>query len=268
MAVDKFRPGKIKHEIKPYTIILNKALEDCEYLEALGLWCHFQSKTENWIINVPYVMKKFHIGKDKAYKLLNFLISIGLMDRIQEKNANGTYGETNYLIKNGEDIKYKKGLPYHHQPFPDFPEAAKPDTVNKEHINKRNKKIKEKEKKRESKKRLPLSENFSPNDENKELIAKRGLDEVIMLLKFKAWIERDGKRFNNYQAAFNKFILDERLPKNISKPQLKAEPKAAVNQMPIYSSTDSKKTQADYKKSYEKYRELIRKSLGGINNGR
>jgi hypothetical protein len=106
MSVEKFKPnylkGKLKHETKPYAQILSKVLAECNDIEVIGLWCHFQGKPEDWEISVKYVQNHFNIGRQKAYKVFRNLIKYNLMEQIQEKNADGTFGQNYYIIKNGE----------------------------------------------------------------------------------------------------------------------------------------------------------------------
>lgn len=139
MSVEKFVPvfgdGKIKHEPKPYTQIFNKVLSECSNLEAIGLWCHFQSKPSDWIINVQYVQNHFKIGRDKAYNILRYLIKTNLMKQIQEKNPDGTFKGNYYIIKNGEE--FLDIQPELSTPFPDLPDTDLPDTENPTTTNKR-----------------------------------------------------------------------------------------------------------------------------------
>jgi hypothetical protein len=141
MSVEKFRPsfvdGQIKHESKPYTMVLNNVLNNCDNLEAIGLWCHFQSKPENWIINAQYVRNHFKVGRDKAYELLAYLIETNLMEKKQIINPDGTFGKVSYIIKNGEQFTIKKLSTENTEPLPDLPLPDLPLPENQEHINKR-----------------------------------------------------------------------------------------------------------------------------------
>lgn len=134
MSVEKFNPyeeGTISHEPKPYTIILNSVAQNCTNLEAFGLWVHFQTMPENWVISPKYIQNKFNIGKDKAYNLLNYLIDTNLLKRLRVTNSDGTHAKTVYVICNGERFCEKKDQPVDNlEPLPDLPEAAEPDAVN------------------------------------------------------------------------------------------------------------------------------------------
>lgn len=138
MSVEKFKPmfgdGQIRHEPKPYTMILNKVLNECENMEAIGLWCHFQSKPTDWVINVQYVQNHFKVGRDKAYNLLRYLIKVNLMKQVQEKKPDGTFAGNYYIIKSGEEflgnIK-ELSTPLPENPHPDNPHPENPTTTNK-----------------------------------------------------------------------------------------------------------------------------------------
>lgn len=134
MSVEKFKPvygeGKIRHETKPYAQILAKVLNECENLEALGLWCHFQGKPEDWIISVQYVQNHFKVGRDKAYNIMRYLIQTNLMEQVQEKRADGTFAGNYYIIKNGEHFK-KLSTPLPENPHPENPHPENPTTTYK-----------------------------------------------------------------------------------------------------------------------------------------
>lgn len=139
MSVEKFKPytdGKIKHEVKPYTVILNKPLQHCDNLEAIGLWTHFQTLPEDWIISPSYIQNKFNIGKDKVYKILNYLIKVNLLSRERLIDAQGKHIETIYVIRNGEDYKPLSEISEAVNPLPDLPLPVLPLPVNQDTTNK------------------------------------------------------------------------------------------------------------------------------------
>jgi hypothetical protein len=136
MSVEKFSPygdGKIRHERKPYTLVLNKVSNESDNLQAIGLWLHFQCKPEDWVISVQYVQNRFKIGRDKAYNILRYLIKTNLMQQVQEKNPDGTFAGNYYVIKNGEEFTpppEKLSTPLPENPDPDFPDPENPTTTN------------------------------------------------------------------------------------------------------------------------------------------
>jgi len=143
MSVEKFRPyssGKTKHESKPYSLILNKPAQECSNLEAIGLWAHFQTLPEDWIISPQYIQNKFNIGKDKVYKLLNYLISVKLLDRKRIVDDAGRHEDTIYIIRNGEaysplpEISEAVENPLPDLPLPVFPLPVNQDTTNNRFI--------------------------------------------------------------------------------------------------------------------------------------
>lgn len=240
MSVEKFRPtfkeGQIRHEVKPYTQVLNKVLEHCDNLEALGLWVHFQSKSENWVISVKYIQNHFNVGRDKAYRLLKYLIDTNLMEQVQNKNPDGTFGSIFYIIKNGEQFTKIKDCPkLSTKPLPENPYTEKPYPVNQEHTNKRVLPIKEKARKREA-----LSENFEFTEKNRQLAyateMKFGLGVGHMLAIFKAWVLKNNIRSYDWQAEFESFCLKEKGNGNKIISNIDPAPRSAVNRMPEHVS--------------------------------
>lgn len=178
MSVEKFRPykdGKIQHEGKPYSSMLNRPFQECENLEALGLWAHFQTLPENWIISPKYIQNKFKIGKDKCYSLLRYLIKVNLLSRKRMLNEDGTHAETLYIIRNGDEFinqkEENKPLTDFQEavyPLPDLPDPVQPEAVFKDTINKNT--ITNENKKRES---TLLSDDFKPKQET--------IDEILTI---------------------------------------------------------------------------------------
>lgn len=222
MSVQKFKPvfedGILKHEPKPYTQILNKVLQECTNSEALGVWCYLQSRPENWVLSPQHLQNHFKIGRDKIYKIINYLIKSNLLIRVREIYADGTYAPTDYIIRNGEvfsnPLTENKDVV---NPLPGLPDTDYPDTVNQYTTNKReNINKKENKKKREGarKKRVPLPDNFAFDEKRLQLSAqiacKVGLSAKDLEDKFRAYAKDCGKISENWDAAFEKFLLDER----------------------------------------------------------
>lgn len=86
----------------------------------------------------------------------------------------------------------------------DAPTVAK-STHNNKKIN--NKNIREST---ERKKRVPLPENFDPNQEARALANKKGLDVMRVLTKFRQHSKSEGWRKVDWQEAFMKWLMDER----------------------------------------------------------
>jgi hypothetical protein len=150
MSVEKYKPdfisGEMSKESIPFTQVCNKPLQHCTNLEALALWCHLQSRPENWVINPQQIRNHFAIGKHKVYKLLNYLMRAKLLTRTVQTCAKGTYVKTSYTLLNGSDfVNIQEDMECAH-PLPGLPELAEPDLDKPPTTNKRNKQIKEKEK--------------------------------------------------------------------------------------------------------------------------
>lgn len=219
MSVEKFIPsfdeGVIKHETKPYTQILNKVLQECKNPEALGVWCYLQSRPENWVVSPQHLQNHFGMGRDKVYKLLNYLIDSNLLERKRPIMPDGTYGKTNYIIRNGDKFMCKN---LSTNPLPDLPDTVKPDTVNQYTTNKRES-IKEREskKKRERSLNSVQKKSYCPgtsesliSDQAIKLALEKKLDIEKLVYSFQTYAKSHGWTRSDWKAAFIKWILDER----------------------------------------------------------
>jgi len=108
MSVEKYKPefenGRLKHQSKPYTLTLNKVLQDFTHIDALSVWCYLQSLPENWVISPKHLQKHFGVGEEKIYNILRKLICANLLLRTRQLCANGTYSHTIYTVLNGENF--------------------------------------------------------------------------------------------------------------------------------------------------------------------
>jgi hypothetical protein len=139
---------KLKHQKRPYTMLFNEALQECDDLEMIGLWSHFSTLPEDWDVHVKYICNKYHIGRDKAYSLLRKMEEHGLLEYNQKRDDEGRFIGTEIIILDGSQftkeakikVKNKNStdnpFPENQEtdlPFPEKPDTDKPDTDNRTH---------------------------------------------------------------------------------------------------------------------------------------
>lgn len=254
MSVEKFRPvyneGKIVHEKKPFTMILNKVLQSCTNSSLLGLWCYLQSLPENWDISPQHLMNHFSIGKDKCYRLLDLAISCRLLRHDIIRDERGRMVGFNYVVLNGENFenntetkKYKrKSKPVDNYPLSENQEVdnvhflkkqkvVKSDTT-KKYINNKNKyksssstEVLEKK----SPSECPGSLDLVISPEATAIALEKGLDIESVFKAFSSYAKSKALTYVDWTSAFSKWVVNER----IERPQNKSNyAVASVNSKP------------------------------------
>lgn len=101
MTVEKFIVTK---EDCGYTTLPNLVLQQFADLEALGLWCYFQSKPPAWNFNKKDIRSIFKIGIHKLENILNILKNHNLIEIIHERNTRGCFSTWYLHVKNGSEF--------------------------------------------------------------------------------------------------------------------------------------------------------------------
>jgi len=104
MSVEKYRPGSLQHEIKPFTTLPNHILQGCTNAEALAVWCLFQSLPTDWGICVKYVQNHFGLGRDKVRRIFDDLIRMNLLEYHKMQGDDGKFVQPIYKILNGDNF--------------------------------------------------------------------------------------------------------------------------------------------------------------------
>lgn len=250
MSVQKFRPGKLKHEDKqiPWTQILNDVLQQYTSARELGVWCYLQSKPENWEVSVKNICNHFKdIGKDQAYKILKELRRVNLLKRIDYKNHDGTHYETNYIVLSGsnfdnngevfEENNKQRNIEsvtidqsYPQEPLPDYQNPDYQNPENQDYIKERVLQTKDKTKKKErslclKNKQKTERKSYCPgtwdliiSDEALEIAKQKNIDWEKTAFAFMDYAKANGWLMYDWKAAFCKWLRDERTiqaPKHI-----------------------------------------------------
>lgn len=221
MSIEKFLPnGKLKHEDRPYTILPNHVLQNCSNLEALGLWCHLQSRPANWDVSPKNIQIHFNIGRDKSYNLLHYLIDVGLLEHIREKHEDGTFGASFYIVKNGDVMKNYSPSPKKPKlvkscvdnsitPFPDLPYPDKPYPVNQDTTNTRASKKTREIKKTRTRPVPVFSDSVSVQSHIQHLVAQRQLEldaAIVSQGTYYAWDTNSDKGISSVVKRINIFL--------------------------------------------------------------
>ncbi len=152
---------------KPTTIHKAFGLEDKFYIgenktaqdktisfELIGLIAYLSSLPKNWKINAGDIIRT-GCGRNKAYRLLNELLELGFLQKIETRNDDGTFKSVAYSFYalRQENIEYKG-----YNPFPQNQDTDNQDTDNQLLQSKEVKKEKNTSRVREASKRKSNTE--------------------------------------------------------------------------------------------------------------
>jgi hypothetical protein len=221
MSVQKNTSNFLKHSGLSFTTIINETMAMIPDDGALGIYCYLASKPENWNICNVHLQNRFNKGRDYIQKKMSILKSIGAIktEAIKDEKGKVLYWETSLcnVIQN-----HNTENPYSGQSYPqstilkthilEKPESGKTGTSNKRSLQ-----IKEKAKNRESterKKRVPLSEDFKPDQEReakaKAVSQRCNIPEDVLLSKFIAISKSTAKKSTDWQIEYELFLLREK----------------------------------------------------------
>jgi hypothetical protein len=86
----------IKHKHRNnFTMICNACINDENLLAgSLAILIYVMSKPDDWKIIMKDISKRFAIGRDKTYNIINKLIELGYMKRFSYRNGDGSLAKT------------------------------------------------------------------------------------------------------------------------------------------------------------------------------
>lgn len=114
MSIEKFS-GILNNKVKEgFTIVLTSVAQQTKDWAVLGLYAYLASLPPEWIINIHHLESHCGKGRDYVYRLVNELIRLGLLERVEKRDK-------------GRFVKYEYNL--YISPLPCLPEAAQPDAV-------------------------------------------------------------------------------------------------------------------------------------------
>lgn len=93
--IQKYDPRLMKDY--PFTILLNKVIQNIDDLEIIGLYTYLASLPPEWIINKEHLKSHFKIGTKKIESLFRALITHGLLIK-EEYREKGRFVGVNYRL--------------------------------------------------------------------------------------------------------------------------------------------------------------------------
>lgn len=96
MSIEKFS-GQFKNESRGCTVLINETIQSIKDFSVLGLYAYLCSKPETWEPNVLEIMRHTGYSKQKTYRLITALLSVGLMTKVAIRNK-GRFTHFQYTI--------------------------------------------------------------------------------------------------------------------------------------------------------------------------
>lgn len=88
-----------REQERPYTTLMNSAVEAITQPDALAIYVYLQTKAERWIVRRADVMSRFGFGKDRYHKAMKHLREVGLVSNTQIRDKDsGTILDTQIVI--------------------------------------------------------------------------------------------------------------------------------------------------------------------------
>jgi hypothetical protein len=104
-----------------FTTISNVVLHDDSLsFDAVGLLCRIMSLPQDWKLSTSQLRKKYSIGRDKLYRMIDELKDAGYMRYVQPRDGDGRMQRGVYYI-----AADPRSLA-HIEPLPENPDAVKP----------------------------------------------------------------------------------------------------------------------------------------------
>lgn len=86
-----------EHNFSGFTIMSNATINLLNYDCALAVYCYLACKPNDWKICVENIKNHFNISKPKAYKIFDYLMEVGLLER-KVIRENGKHKTTVYFL--------------------------------------------------------------------------------------------------------------------------------------------------------------------------
>ena len=132
--IEKFS-GKMDKEDSGCTISVNETIQSIKDLSVAGLYIYLLSKPPSWNICIKEIRNHFSLSKDKAYRIINTLLEIRLLESIPIREK-GRFTQFRYKLylkpfpENQELVTH--GLNTGLSPVPEKRAPATPEPVNKD----------------------------------------------------------------------------------------------------------------------------------------
>lgn len=226
MSIEKLSDvSKILVEQYPFTQVPNNVIINIKDNDAFRLHAYLLSKSRDWKVVKEHAAGECGIGEKKARECWSYFARSGLIEYRTERDEKGKIIRHDMVVLIG--LKFDKDEPF--EPV-DKSTRAKTAPVEKTHIGKNplsgqstrvdfapllNKEITNKEKttkQRESsarKKRVPLPDDFKPNEEAIKFAKRNGIDLDKVFNKFKRRVNADGRKHLDWHQALMGWLETE-----------------------------------------------------------
>lgn len=99
MSIEKLNFNSVIQEKLPYTVYLNKIVQNIKDPVAGYIWVFLSTCCPTWEVNKEHLMKHFSLGRDKLEKKMSYLKNIGLIDYLPTRRSDGTVSKWSILVK-------------------------------------------------------------------------------------------------------------------------------------------------------------------------
>ena len=98
--IEKYSFEQFEVERKPFTMVLNHVIQRVpeKNMKAAFLWVYLQSLPETWKINRSHIIKHFGMSASSYARSMSWLKKVGLIDHIQKRNKDGSFGEFRLVV--------------------------------------------------------------------------------------------------------------------------------------------------------------------------
>lgn len=184
---------------------------------ALGLYCYIASLAPGWEFHKDQLAKHGNIGRDKINSILKILEDHCLIKCVQIRDSKGKFSHFDLQVDDGTSFKIIE-LEKLSTPFTEKPLTAN-QLLDIRTYKRNNKKENKETKKRESPKALraslaPLPDDFVFDERVEQRANEKAMAIGISLKdlrdKFKAYAKERGLKSADWNASFQKFVIDER----------------------------------------------------------
>ena len=89
MAVKKTDSTYLRHQEKPFTVVMNDIAQGVHNPDALAIWVYLQSKSSGWKVIASHIRAHFGIGRDRYRTAMRELSSLGLIEYVAARDDEG-----------------------------------------------------------------------------------------------------------------------------------------------------------------------------------
>lgn len=101
-----------------FTVIPNEAILDTR-LSAAARWLlvYLLSRPNDWQVHVGDIQKRGGVGREKAYRLIKELVSVGWVRKSVSREDSGQWGGVEYIVTDQPEVEGSSALPCDEKPY-------------------------------------------------------------------------------------------------------------------------------------------------------